>query len=108
MLANSKLITVRMNVTNAGLSEMTSPYDLEIGNPDISIVEADQKNDGLRHITIEPLRSRETILVQMTLKAEDDSSGKYSKALKNKNNALKINFKLNEFANSPNGSRPKD
>ena len=46
MLANSKLITVKLNVTNAGLSEMTQPYDLEISNLDVTIAEADQKTNG--------------------------------------------------------------
>lgn len=107
MLPNSKLITVKLNVTNAGLSDMQNNYDLEIGNPDVTIVQADQKNDGLRHLSIEPLKSRETKLVQMTLKVQDDSDGKYSKALQNKNHPLDISFKLNEFANSPNASVSK-
>ena len=108
MLANSKLITVKLNVTNAGLSEMTEPYDLEISNLDVSIAEADQKTNGLRHLSIQPLKSRETILVQMTLKVQDDSSGKYSRSLANKNHPLEIGFKLNEFGNNPNGSLPKE
>ena len=81
MLANEKLITVKLNVTNSGLSDMSSPYDLEISNLDVSIVSSDQQTDGLRHLKIEPLKSRETKLVQMTLKVQDDANGKYSKAL---------------------------
>ena len=44
----------------------------------------------------------------MTLKVQDDASGKYSKSLANKNHPLEIGFKLNEFGNNPNGSLPKE
>jgi hypothetical protein len=108
ILANEKLMNLKLNVTNGGLSDMTSPYDLVLSNEDISIVECDQKTDGVRHITIDPLKTRETKTVTLTVKVQDDSSGKFSKQLQDKSKPLEIGFKLNEFNNNPFGSQPRE
>lgn len=61
-----------MNVTNGGLSDMNTPYDIQIANPNIEIVNA--KGNKFQ---VEPLKSRETRQVQMTLRLSEDTSHNY-------------------------------
>ena len=58
---------------------MVTPYDIEIANPNIEIV--GQKDNKFK---VDPLKSRETRQVQMTLRLSEDRDHQYKKEMDTK------------------------
>ena len=92
---NEYLINVGVIVENSGLSDMQIPMSLGIANNNVQIVSSNKKGDRL--FEVEPLKSRESKTVHLTLKVKDDQDGTYSRELQDHKDGLKLQFLLNEY-----------
>ena len=77
---------------------MQRPFEVALVTPNLEIVSSNRKSPKL--FEVDPLKSRESKTISLTLKVKDDDNGTYSRELQDHKDGLKIQFMLNEFGSN--------
>ena len=102
LLPNEHLIQVELNVQNAGLSDMATPYEVLIRNENVEIM-SDHAPGNSRLFQVGPLKARTNYNLPMVLKIRDGDVD-YAKEFELKRDGIEIDFKMNAFGNVPDSS----